>query len=452
MFAIVDIETTGGSPRKEKITEIAIFIHDGLKIVDEFSTLINPECTIPYFITGLTGITNEMVADAPKFYEVAKEIVQITEGQIFVGHNVNFDYSFVRQEFKNLGFEYNRKTLDTVRYARHVIPGLKSYSLGRLCKQLSIPITNRHRAAGDALATTKLLELLLSQDQKKIAAKILKVGNPQGFNDKLTKSKLNKLPEEPGVYYLWDEKGELIYIGKSINIKSRILQHLHNNGTQKAMDMRDRAADITWDLTGNELSALILESYKIKKHKPVYNRAQRRSIYTAGLLAKADKNGYIRLAVGPADTTENLITTFSTKREGKESLLRWAEEYQLCQKLCGLYDHAGACFQHGIGECKGACIGKEVPEEYNLRVQEVINKFEYDYHNFFIILPGRIDDEVAVVQIVNGKFQGMGYAPSDHQRNQDLLQDAIKCYPDNRDIHTIIKSYIRRHDVIIIEN
>jgi DNA polymerase-3 subunit epsilon len=452
VFAIVDIETTGGSPRKEKITEIAIFIHDGLKIVDEFSSLVNPECNIPYFITGLTGITNEMVADAPRFYEIARDIVQITEGMIFVGHNVNFDYSFVRQEFKNLGFEYNRKTLDTVRYARQVIPGLKSYSLGRLCKELSIPITNRHRAAGDALATTKLLEVLLAQDHKKIASKVLKPGTPGGLNPRITRKLLDKLPDEPGVYYLWDEKGQLIYIGKSINIRSRILQHLNNNGSHRAMEMRDNIADITWDLTVNELIALLLESHKIKDLKPKYNRASRRSSFTLGLYAKPDSRGYLRLSIESVSPDEYPITTFTSKQEAKETLHKWVEEFKLCQKLCGLYDNAGACFHHGIGECNGACVGAESCDIYNARVQLILDRFEYGYHNFYIVLPGRTDNEISVVHVEDGRFLGMGYAPAEHQQNPDLLADAIEFYPDNRHVHTLIKGYINRNRVLIIEN
>jgi len=157
MYAILDIETTGGSPKTEKITEIAIYFHDGNQIVDEWSTLINPEKEIPYFITGLTGITNEMVANSPRFYEVAKEIVERTENHIIVGHNVSFDYGFIKSEFNHLGFEYNRDVLCTVRLSRKLIPGHKSYSLGKICKDLGIEITDRHRAAGDALATVKLL-------------------------------------------------------------------------------------------------------------------------------------------------------------------------------------------------------------------------------------------------------------------------------------------------------
>ena len=164
-YAIIDIETTGGSPQRDKITEIAIFIHNGSKIIDELVTLINPERFIPHFITTLTGITNEMVADAPTFYEVAKEIVKITEGKIFVAHNASFDYHFIRNEFKNLGYRYKRDVLCTVKLSRKLLPGMPSYSLGKLCDELQIKIDNRHRAAGDAIATSKIFDILLSLDK-----------------------------------------------------------------------------------------------------------------------------------------------------------------------------------------------------------------------------------------------------------------------------------------------
>ncbi len=166
MYAIVDIETTGGSARLEKITEIAIYLHDGEKITGEFSSLVNPERNIPYFITNLTGITNEMVEDAPRFFEIAKDIVELTEGRTFVAHNARFDYSFIRQEFKSLGFNFKRNILDTVTLSRKLFPGHRSYSLGNICKDLKITINGRHRAAGDALATVKLFEMLLKRDSE----------------------------------------------------------------------------------------------------------------------------------------------------------------------------------------------------------------------------------------------------------------------------------------------
>jgi len=450
MFAIIDIETTGGSPVTEKITEIAVYIHDGLSVIDEFITLVNPEVTIPYYITGLTGITNEMVSDAPKFYEIARRIVEITEDRIFVAHNVNFDYSFIRQEFKRLGYEYNRKTLDTIKLARQVVPGLPSYSLGKLCASIGIPLNNRHRAGGDALATVRLLELLLSRDHKNVAVKILKPGHPEGLNEHLTKKILNKLPEETGVYYFWNEKQELIYIGKSKDIRTRVFQHLHNQTTRKAMEMRDRIADITWELTGNELIALLLESDEIKKHKPIYNRAQRRSVYNYGLFSFEDKHGYINFSISNTNETQPPLTTFTSKREGREMLTEWVDTFRLCHRLSGLYDSSGACFHKGIGECYGACTGEEPAESYNLRVQNFLKRFEYDLQDFLIIDRGKQKDEIGIVCIEKGQYRGFGYAAAEYENNRDILRDSICFYPDNRDIHALIRLYLRKNNAKVL--
>ncbi len=165
MFAIIDIETTGAVSKHGKITEIAIYVHNGEKIIDSYSTLVNPEMDIPYFITKLTGIDNKMVASAPKFYEVAKKIVEITAGTTFVAHNVNFDYKFVQEEFRRLGYDYQQKTMCTVKLSRKLLPGHRSYSLGKLCADLDIEIEGRHRAGGDAFATVKLFEILLQKSQ-----------------------------------------------------------------------------------------------------------------------------------------------------------------------------------------------------------------------------------------------------------------------------------------------
>lgn len=166
MFAIIDIETTGNKYNYGKITEIAIYQHNGQEVTGEFSTLINPEMDIPMFITSLTGITNKMVKDAPKFYEVAKKIIEMTEGRTFVAHNVSFDYKFIKEEYRRLGFDYNKKTLCTVKLSRKFLPGHRSYSLGKLCSDLGININGRHRAAGDAHATVKLFEILIDKNSR----------------------------------------------------------------------------------------------------------------------------------------------------------------------------------------------------------------------------------------------------------------------------------------------
>jgi len=165
MFIIIDIETTGNNYKFSSITELAIYQHNGQKITNQYSTLINPGIDIPYYITKLTGINNEMVKDAPRFHEVAKTIVELTAGRTFIAHNVKFDYGFIKEEFARLGYNYNSKTLCTVQLARKLLPGHKSYSLGKLCSDLRIEINGRHRASGDALATVKLFEILLQKNE-----------------------------------------------------------------------------------------------------------------------------------------------------------------------------------------------------------------------------------------------------------------------------------------------
>ncbi len=456
-YAIIDIETTGGSPHTEKITEIAIFVHDGKQIIDEFVSLINPERYIPPFITGLTGITNEMVADAPKFYEVAREVVLKTEDAVFVAHNVNFDYRFIKEEFKNLGFEYERKTLDTVRLSRKLLPGHTSYSLGKICDDLKIKINGRHRAAGDALATVKLFEILLQKN-----GAFLEAANPEqykylkGIDSELHKELVKNLPEKTGVYYFFDHNKNLIYIGKSINIKSRVAQHLRNSGGRKALEMREKIAEVNYELAGSELVALLKESEEIKKFQPVYNRKQRRSMYSYGLFTSYNEFGYITFQLGTITQKSGLpIATFENVTEGKKYLFHWVEKYNLCQKLCGLYKTDGACFHHGIGMCRGACMGKESGPDYNKRALQLIESFEYQVSDFYIIDKGREESERSVIAVRNGHYQGFGYIDTEFASHTEQLADCIDTYKDNREVQSIIKNFIRKNDfekIIYIED
>ncbi len=430
----------------ERITEIAIFIHDGNKIVDEYQTLINPECNIPYFITGLTGITNEMVADAPKFFEVAKKIVELTEGNIFVAHNARFDYSFIRQEFKNLGYSYSRKILDTVALSRRLLPGHRSYSLGNLCSDLGISINGRHRAAGDALATVKLFELLLEAEETSEEPVIgHRKGNAQ-LNPGLDESILEKTPDAPGVYYFYNAVGKLIYIGKSNNIRKRIMTHLSNNRSRRAMEMRDEITDITWEETGSELIALLLESEEIKNNKPKYNRAQRRSGFTWGIYYSENESGYICLGIKAIGGNKGLLSAFTSKDKALDTLKRLIEKHELCQKLCGLYESTGSCFHHQVGLCRGACNGSEVAAAYNMRARMAMNDFVFSQENFFIIDSGRNSDEKSAVKIVNGKYQGYGYFDINNVGfGLSAIHDCIKPAPDNRDIQVIVKGYMKKN-------
>jgi DNA polymerase-3 subunit epsilon len=450
MYAIIDIETTGGSARFEKITEIAVYLHDGEKITGEFVSLVNPERNIPYFITNLTGITNEMVENAPCFYEIARKIVELTEGCTFVAHNARFDYSFIRQEFKSLGFNFRRNILDTVSLSRKLLPGHRSYSLGNLCRDLKIEISGRHRAAGDALATVRLFELLLSKDMEINGKRSMLTRNTRisKLNPKLDVAKIENIPEKPGIYYFYNEESDLIYIGKSSNLQQRISTHLSNNSTNRAMEMRDMIADIEWETTGSELIALLRESFEIKDNKPYFNRAQRRSGFQWGIFNFFDDRGYLNLRYGLTDQYENPLSVFTSKEKAKSKLASLVETYELCQKLCGLYETSGPCFQYHVGICKGACCDKEEVDSYNERAQKAAEEFIFTRRNFFIIDKGRNDDERSVVKIVNGKYTGYGYfSIEDMGFGLSALHDCIRTSPDNRDIQVILKQYLRRNRV-----
>jgi len=440
MYAIVDIETTGLSPQKDKIIEIAIYIHDGEKIIDEYSTLINPEIFISDYITRINGITNKMVANAPKFYEVAKDIVNYTKDKIFVAHNASFDYNFIRSEFKSLGYNFSCTNLCTVKLSRKIIPKQKSYSLGNLCNTLNIQINNRHRAAGDALATVRLFELLLQKDKTLGQQKSSKFYNVEA-------SVISNLPEETGVYYLHNQQGEIIYVGKSKNIRTRVFSHFSNENTSRALKMADEIFDISYELTGSELIALLLESNEIKNHKPKYNRLQRRTTNNSGIFTSVDEYNYICFRVESIDKEIPLIS-FNSNKEAKERLFELSEKYNLCQKLCGLYDSQGACFYYQLKQCKGACIQKEPTEQYNMRAQKMISDLSMEWKNVIVIDKGRTENERSVVQVTNGKYMGFGYIDIDCiQNNIENLVDSIKNYPDNKDIRQIIKTYLRQHNV-----
>jgi DNA polymerase-3 subunit epsilon len=450
MYAIIDIETTGGSANIERITEIAIYLHNGHEITDEFVSLINPERNIPYFITNLTGITNEMVEDAPRFFEIAKTIVELTEGRTFVAHNARFDYSFIRQEFKSLGFNYKRSILDTVALSRKLFPGHRSYSLGNICSDLGILIDGRHRASGDALATVKLFEMLLNKDLEinRNKSDLIKNTRVSKLNPGLDVTKLELIPEEPGIYYFYNESGDLIYIGKSRNLQQRLNTHLSNNTSNRSMEMRDLIADIDWETTGSELIALLKESFEIKKCKPVYNRAQRRTGFQWGIFSFTDKNGYINYHYSQLDNDDTPVSVFTSKEKAKSKLNSLIEKYGLCQKLTGLYETDGACFHHQVGICKGACCNKEPAEEYNERAMKAKEEFIFTKRNFFIIDKGRDDQERCAVKIVNGKYSGYGFfSINDIGFGLTAVHECIKPSTDNRDIQVILKQYLKSNRV-----
>ncbi len=443
-FAIVDVETTGGSPKAEKITEIALLVYNGRELTGKMVTLINPEKNIPYHITSFTGITNEMVADAPRFFEVAKQIVELTKDKILVGHNVNFDFSFLYHEFKGLGYDFSAPRLCTVKLARKLLPGLRSYSLANICSHLGIENRRHHRAEGDATATLKLLEhlLFINGGNQELIDDMIGL-SVKGLNPAFNPEVLSRIPEEPGVYYFYNDRADLLYIGKSVNLRNRILSHLRNDTSRRSMDMKAALCTITWEKTGSELVALLLESDEIKKHKPLYNRLQRRALNHYGLYSHLGSDGYMRLSAVKNSARDDVpYVSFNSKPDCRKYLEALVQNYALCQKMSGLYDTDGGCFHYQIGLCKGACIGRESAADYNQRVTEAVASPLLQTRSFYLFETGRTDGETAVIKVQNGKYQGFGYIDQQLADNHELLDDAIKKFQDNQDVQNILNSYL----------
>lgn len=448
-YAIIDVETTGGRAVRDKITEIAIVLHDGEKIIETFESLINPDCYIPYGITELTGITQSMVETAPKFYEVARDIVKLTEGAIFVAHNVRFDYTFIREEFARLGYAYSRKQLCTVRLSRRVFPGLGSYSLDNLIRHFNLPIENRHRAMGDARATTVLFEKILAKQSGKadIAILVNLEVKESLLPPNFSMEKLHGLPDTAGVYYFHNSQGDVVYVGKSIHIKKRIAEHFADT-TDKSAKLQREVFDISYEETGSELIALLKESAEIKRLSPALNRAQRRRSFPYAVHAFSDENGYLRFDVAKPKVKERkalrIISEFPNIQSAKSRLMSLAKRFELCHKLCGTDKSRGACFSYFLQGCQGACVGEETPEDYNGRAEAALESLKTIFDkDFFVIDNGRTPGEKAVVLVRNGYYQGFGYIDATGEGfTQDDLLECITPAKGTPDMARIIQHFL----------
>jgi DNA polymerase-3 subunit epsilon len=445
LYAILDIETTGGQFNEEGITEIAIYKFDGKEIVDQFISLVNPEIPIQPFVVKLTGINNAMLRSAPKFYEIAKRIIEITEDCIIVAHNASFDYRILRTEFNRLGYEFQKQTLCTVELSKQLIPEQKSYSLGKLVRALGIPIADRHRANGDAMATVKLFKMLLAKDlEKTIVSQFIKTEIKSGISPKLLDI-VESLPSKTGIYYIHNDKGRLIYIGKSKNIKKRVNQHFTGNSSKNKKMQRD-VYTVTFEETGSELIALLKESEEIKINKPLYNRSQRRTIFNWSLYSQKNEDGYLKLVLQKTDGRKKEITSFSSEEEGKNFLLKVTEKYSLCQKINSLQNTKKECFQYQIKTCKGACIHLESTKEYNERVQQFITDFQFESNNMILIDRGRTINERSAVLIEDGLFKGYCFYDLNYQiNNSNVLKNLIIPMEHNRDAKNLILAYLRKN-------
>ena len=451
-YTVLDIETTGGLAKRDRITEIAIVRTDGETILDTYESLINPGRSIPSEITRITGITDEMVADAPYFFQVAKEIVQWTEDAIFVAHNVRFDYSFIQQAFAELGYTFSKKQLCTVRLARTVFPGLKSYSLGNLIKHFGIAVNARHRALDDALATTQILLKALQTTHGDGDARQLINGGIRSTKlpDKITMDLLHSLPESPGVYYFHNDTGKVVYVGKSINIRKRVMQHF-SKVTSKSDRMLQVVRDITYEVTGSELVALLLENQEIKSLQPEINKASRAKTYPYYIYSYTDELGYLNLNLSKHNA-KNVrlnppLSYHTSKLSAKGHLEALAHQFQLCDKLQHIDEREGACISYQMQTCFGACVLEEPPDAYNERAQMAINAINQLFdQDFIFFVEGRHSDELAAILIQDGRYIGFGFVVQEtiDQGVEEILE-AIGYQPINPEANGIVRSFLRDH-------
>ncbi|WP_298299494.1 exonuclease domain-containing protein [Hydrotalea sp.] len=437
MFAIVDIETTGGHAQYSGITEIAVVLFDGKKTEGIYETLVNPQMPIQPYVQSLTGITHAMVAKAPLFSSIAPHIHHLLKDRIFVAHNVNFDYAFVKQQLANCGFELNSHKLCTIRLSRKIFPGLPKYGLGSICHSLQIPHTQQHRAAGDALATTELLKLLIQNDTSGHLQKMMKRKQPAAYlPPHIPETQFNALPEQSGVYYFYNQEKKIIYVGKAKNIKKRVSQHFANNKTsaQKQVFLREIHA-IQFTTCSSEFTASILESIEIKKWWPNYNKSQKFKEQKYGLYHFTDSKGYERLAIDKWKKQLTPLASFRHLPEANNCLWNLIKQFDLSPHLCFLDKTMPL---------------QPLPEiaMYNARVQTAIQSLKAN------AITCSIKNGTHYILIEKGVFIGMGLVDTTiKDLSVESLKNTLTPYPENDVIRHLIQQYMRNHpeDVILFD-
>lgn len=447
MYAIVDIETTGSFAAANGITEIAIHLFDGVSVTETYETLVNPGQPIPPFIQKMTGITDQMVATAPPFSEIAEKVYSLLQGQIFVAHNVQFDYSFVKAQLKQQGYQLHCCKLCTVRLSRQILPGLPSYSLGKLCRSIGIPLENRHRAGGDSAATALLFKRLMDADQHHHIAKSLKRNSKESILPPyVPKEHWEKLPARPGVYYFHNAKGKVVYVGKAINIRYRVNSHFSNDapGWQKQRWVKHVHA-ISHTECATPLMATILESAEIKHRWPRFNAAQKSREDYFGIHLYEDQLGYQRLIIDKNRNNVPTLQRFYLLVEAHASLRKLMREFNLCPTLCFFQEPGTPCQGIKEGYCKGACLKKESAEVYNARVEAACRQLLLQ-PSFVIVDRGLQKNTYSCILVERGSFFGMGYVPSKIPTDDiDNLKNYLTRYRDNSYIQKMIRDHAEQY-------
>ncbi len=446
MYAIVDIETTGGNFKNGRITEIAVYRHDGHRVIDEFVSLVNPECYIPEFITQLTGISNKMVASAPTFPEIARRILDITSDAVFVAHNASFDYNFVRAEFDSLGYDFSRSVLCTVKMSRRLLPGHASYSLGNLTNDLGISIQGRHRAGGDAFATVQLFDILLRHN-----GGLFLMDDPyQEFvfdrlHPLLSPDTLISLPPCAGLLYFYNQDGNLIHVGQAANIRQQAMLMLAGKKSKLNADIRSNTADLSFQLLGSRLLLGLVELIEKEALKSFVKKGSKSKGW--GIFSYHDQKGYLRLYCSALNGRSDVLASFPSAAAARKVLTTWCQKYHLCQHLCGLSDGVAGCFQYQMRICHGACVGQESADDYNRRVNQLISGLLVGLKNA-VVIDHCVGQERGFVVVENCAVKGYGFL-SDGDCISDIegFKALIKPVEDAPYLRLYLMDYLAGHPV-----
>jgi DNA polymerase III subunit epsilon len=380
-LAVIDLETTGMTATADRITEIGIVtIVDG-KVVDEWSTLVNPECAIPGEIQSLTGITDQMVRDAPAFRQIADEVLRRLSDHVFVAHNARFDYGFIKNEFRRLGQTFTADVLCTVRLSRRLYPQYKSHSLDALRERHRLTLDGRHRALGDARAAWQFIETATREhSQEDLAAAVKALLKMPSLPPQLAPGCLDDLPEGPGVYTFYGVSDLPIYIGKAKDIRARVRSHFSSDH-RSANDQRlsTEIMRIEYEETAGELGALLREASLIKSRMPLRNHRLRRNQEVAFVRIRdlASPPEFLSLAEVDFAQTGNLFGPFATKSRARATLLSLAADNELCWQVMSAKKIAGPCFAYQIHRCRGYCMGKENLLQHNLRLLGAMAPYKF---------------------------------------------------------------------------
>jgi DNA polymerase-3 subunit epsilon len=448
-YAIVDIETTGGSPVYHRIVEVAIVMVENGEVTDEFSSLCHPEMTIPLNVQLIHGISDEMVADAPTFSDLIPEIEPFLRDSIFVAHSASFDYGFIKAEYQRAGLVFNKPKLCTVRMGRQLEPGLKSYSLANLCRTFEIENKTAHRALSDALATSQIfLRYLQNPDFESVSKHFLGRKNKAwNLPPNLRPEAFQKLPQTTGVYLFHDHKGKVVYVGKANQIKDRVLQHFSGHTHTKAKsNFADQIFDVSFQESGHELMALLLENELVKKHFPRYNSTLKEFKMGGGIFKYEDQKGFLRLVTGDANKWSEPVKVFKSKGDAHLSLLKFSMENSLCLKLNHFFGNESKECQYETSEGKTCliCHKKRKKEAYNEHLIHALQNWDAG-KSLVLEMPGRSEEENGLVLIENGKIKGFGFLNwSETEASLSAIKAVLKPYYDTQDSQTIIKPYLAK--------